>query len=358
MRVNFILPFVLVALEISVNTEAQESFPKHYICYHTHSEILIDGLANDSDWSKVEWTEYFQDIEGSNKPAPLFGTRAKLLWNEQYLYVYAELEEPDIWANITERDAVIFHDNDFEVFIDPDGDTHGYFEFEMNAMNTVWDLLLPKPYRDGGPAINDWNFSKLKSAVSIRGTLNKPTDRDKGWSVEIAFPLNDFMIYCATGMPKDGDTWRINFSRVNWKIKAEKGKYVKEKDPATGKPLPEFNWVWSPIGAIDMHRPEHWGFLQFSVKKAGEEKEPFKPDADESVKTELRKIYYAQKAYWNKNKRFAGNGEKLDIKPGTFQLNPQIQTTLSLFEATAYREDSPWLWHIDQSGRTWKSKRY
>lgn len=342
---------------MAVNIKAQESFPRHYICYHTHSDIVIDGLANDSNWNKTEWTDFFQDIEGNKKPAPHFATRAKLLWDEQYLYIYAEMEEPDVWANVTQRDAVIFHDNDFEVFIDPDGDTHGYFEFEMNALNTVWDLLLPKPYRDGGPAINDWNFSDLKSAVNIKGSINNPGDRDKGWSVEIALPLKDFMIYCATGMPKDGDTWRINFSRVEWKIKAENGKYVKEKDTSTGKPLPEYNWVWSPIGAIDMHRPEHWGFLRFTTTKAGEQKITYKPDPEEAVKTELRKIYYAQRAYWNKLKRFAENMDKLDLKVNELQFHPQIQITRSLFEATAYLDNSPWLWHIDQSGRTWKSKR-
>ena len=60
---------------------------------------------------------------------------------------------------MTERDSVIFRDNDFEVFIDPDGDTHAYYELEINALGTVWDLLLLKPYRDGGPAINGWDIA-------------------------------------------------------------------------------------------------------------------------------------------------------------------------------------------------------
>jgi hypothetical protein len=74
----------------------------------------------------------------------------KMVWDDEYLYVAAEMEEPDIWATLTERDSVIFHDNDFEVFIDPDGDTHAYYELEVNALATAWDLMLLKPYRDGG----------------------------------------------------------------------------------------------------------------------------------------------------------------------------------------------------------------
>ena len=26
----------------------------------------------------------------------------------------------------------------------------------------------------------------------------------------------------------------------------------------------EDNWVWSPQGRVDMHQPEHWGYLQFA----------------------------------------------------------------------------------------------
>ena len=111
-----------------------------------------------------------------------------MLWDDDYFYIGAEMEEPDVWATLTERDSVIFRDNDFEVFIDPDGDTHAYYELEVNALNTLWDLMLIKPYRDGGPAINGWDIAGLQSAVDVRGTLNRPGDTDEGWSVEIAMP--------------------------------------------------------------------------------------------------------------------------------------------------------------------------
>ena len=45
-----------------------------------------------------------------------------------------------------------------QVFIDPDGDNHNYYEFEMNALNTVWELVLRKPYKDGGPCLNPYNL--------------------------------------------------------------------------------------------------------------------------------------------------------------------------------------------------------
>jgi hypothetical protein len=57
------------------------------------------------------------------------------------------------------------------VFIDPDGDNHNYYEFEMNAYNTIWELTLVKPYKDGGPALSPTNLQKLASSVYIDGKV-------------------------------------------------------------------------------------------------------------------------------------------------------------------------------------------
>ena len=131
-----------------------------------------------------------------------------MLWDEDYLYFYAELEEPHVWAKLKERDTVIFYDNDFEIFIDPDGDTHSYYEYEVNAFNTVWDLMLTRPYRDQGQAIDNWNINGLKSAVHIEGTLNDPSDKDKYWAIEVAMPWTTLEEAAARGgHPQPGDTW-------------------------------------------------------------------------------------------------------------------------------------------------------
>ena len=157
------------------------------------------------------------------------------------------------------HDAVIYHDNDFEVFLDPSGRGHHYVELEVNPLNTTWDLLLTHPYRSGGTPISGWEFEGLRTAVSIDGTLNDSTDTDIGWNVEIAIPWTSLRDVAGVGCPpKDGDQWRINFSRVEWQHVVVDGAYRKVPD------TPEFNWVWTPQHAIDMHRPEWWGVLQFS----------------------------------------------------------------------------------------------
>jgi hypothetical protein len=109
-----------------------------YDCPRAAMPVQIDGRLDDPVWSRAPWTADFVDIEGDAKPTPRFRTRVKMLWDDQYYYVGAWMEEPHVWGKLTRHDSVIFHDNDFEVFIDPDGDTLEYYEFEINALNTGW----------------------------------------------------------------------------------------------------------------------------------------------------------------------------------------------------------------------------
>jgi hypothetical protein len=336
--------------------------PQKYICYKTNEIITIDGKLIESSWSKAEWTDDFVDIEGSSKPVPRYRTRAKMLWDDNYLYIAAEIDEPDIWTTLTQRDTVIFYDNDFEVFIDPDGDTHRYSEFEMNASNTVWDLLLIEPYRDTkGAAVNGWDIHGLKTAVSINGTLNKPGDKDKNWTVELAFPFKSLGEIAEINVPpEDGDQWRLNFSRVEWKTEVIDGKYKKLIDPSTGKSLPEDNWVWSPQGIVNMHYPEMWGYIQFSTNEVGIKDASFIEKNQEAAKWYLRQIYYKERNYFAEYGKFTADLKKLDIDKANvkdYKSMPAIEFTSNLFEASLQSKDEREKVHIRNDGLTWITKK-
>lgn len=236
--------------------------PRRYICRRAGSPIVIDGRLDEPVWATAPWTDRFVDIEGDVKPWPRPATRAKLLWDDQYLYVGAELEEPHVWATLDQRDDIVFHNNDFEIFIDPDGKRREYYEIEINALNTIFDLFLVRTYRDGGPALHGWDCKGLQSAVFVDGTLNDPSDTDHGWSVELALPWKSLAEAARCPCPPhEGDTWRINFSRVEWPTRIVAGRYEKVPDQR------EDNWVWSPQGVIDMHRPERWGYVEFTARR-------------------------------------------------------------------------------------------
>ncbi len=281
--------------------------PAGYVSVFSPAPVQIDGKLDDPAWARAPWTAEFQDIEGAAKPKPRFRTRAKMCWDETYLYIAAEMEEPHVWGTLTQHDAVIFHDPDFEVFIDPDGDRHHYYEFEMNALNTGWDLILPKAYIDGGPAKNEWEIPGLKTAVHVQGTLNDASDRDQGWTLEIALPWKVLAEHSRqSAPPQEGDVWRINFSRVEWQIDASTGKY--KKVPGTK----EDNWVWSPQGIIDMHRPENWAQVRFT--RAATPPAEFKARRDATA-DQLLAVYYAQKDYFKQHQRWADTLDKLSGRP-------------------------------------------
>lgn len=230
-----------------------------YGCVRTAQRLTIDGDLTKKAWAAAPWTDLFVDIEGPLQPQPTHATRAKLLWDAERLYIAAELVEPHLWATLTERDSVIFHDNDFEVFLNPSCDGLHYYEVEVNALNTVWDLVLPKPYRLGGSADSKWNIAGLETAVKLDGTLNDPSDTDRGWTVELAIPFAALNAHTESpAAPAAGDRWLLNFSRVQWDLLVEDGAYVKERG------RPEHNWVWSPQGVVDMHLPLRWGWLEFA----------------------------------------------------------------------------------------------
>jgi hypothetical protein len=335
--------------------------PFEYVCRRTAGPIKVDGRLDEASWVNADWTEVFGDIEGPSRPEPRFRTRAQMLWDDAFLYIGAYLEEPHLWATLTERDSIIFQDNDFEVFIDPDGDTHAYYELEMNALNTVWDLLLVKPYRDGGPAVHAWDIQGLRTGVHLMGTLNDPGDRDKAWTVEIALPF-DVLKECVPGKPErpePGEQWRVNFSRVEYGLDIVNGRYVKKKDAASGQPLPEDNWTWTPQGVINIHYPEMWGFVQFSSKTPGRGRERFGRRPEEKLKWALRRIYYAERRLFADRSAFAADLAALGLdKENALRIKgwsypPAIFATPGLFEAV-YRAKSGESWHVRQDGLVWK----
>jgi hypothetical protein len=331
--------------------------PRSYRCVYTAAAPIIDGFLDEHEWSIAPWSEPFLDIQGDRLPAPRWSTKVKMLWDKDQLYIAAEIQDPHVWARLTQRDTVIFYDNDFEVFLDPDGDTHQYYEFEMNARNTCWDLLLIKPYRDGGPAVNGWDIQGLKTAVAVQGTLNQPADIDKGWTAELAIPWAA-MRECSQSAcpPNPGDQWRINFSRVEWKSEIKEGRYVKMIDPATGKPFPEENWVWSPQGLINMHYPEMWGYVNFSPEGADPNERVVQPP-DEKIKWLLRQIYYRERNYHADHARYSVDWGDLKLAkteyPG-YRWPPLIICTPSVFEARLIPEQGAETWCIRQDGLIWK----
>lgn len=331
--------------------------PPTYICYKAPSPIRVDGVLAPEEWEAIPWTGDFVDIEGDKQPKPTWQTRVKMTYDEQGMYFAAHMEEPHVWGTLTAHDAVIFQDNDFEIFLDPTGDTHNYMEYEVNALGTTWDLFLSRPYRDNPVVLNQFEFSGMQSAVHVEGTLNDPSDTDKGWSVEVFIPWASMLIERGKTMPAAGDQLRVNFSRVEWASEVKEGKYAKVPLPGEDK-IRENNWVWAPTGEINIHKPEYWGYVQISSKVAGTGEDTFIEHPEEEVKWILRKLYYRQNAYAAKYHRYASSLDQLSpraVCPEEIVKRLKLETTATAYEISLAMEDGT-IWHIRQDGLVWSGK--
>lgn len=350
MRTNYRIPVPAVGFQ-----------PPVYVCRYNDKPFTLDGNLDKDFWRDIPFTEDFADIEGDIRPVPRFRTRAKLAWDRENLYIGALLEGDEIWATLTEHDCVIFHDNDFEIFIDPDSDTQAYYEYEMNALNTTWDLLLTKAYRDGGKPVNGYEFHGMRSAVRIDGELNRPGAGNRAWSVEVVMPFAALQECAARNRPPAaGEYYRMNFSRVQWKVDVAEGAFRKRLSEETGKPLPEDNWVWAPTGIINIHYPELWAFVFFA--EGEEEARECRIPEDEYRKWELRKLYYAQQACLDENGCYTDRLRVLQellerISPceanGTLRDLPyRVSVTPHFFEITCPAADGKGVLAIFADGRT------
>ena len=254
--------FLIVILLFSAMQINAQPEPYRYKCKKIDSSTdLENNFIKKSVWEKTDPISDFVDL-ATGEAAPLL-TRAKMLRSDSCLYILVEMETEHLWATLTENETRVYLDNAVELFFDPDGDGLNYVEFQINALSTTWDILMPKPYRNGGDAVSCYDMRGVQKKIELDGTLNDPSDKDKGWNVALVIPFENFRGLCSgSPYPKAGHEWRINIARVNWNLLIKNGKYKKVPNPKTEKEKRSF-WVWRPHGEINMHMPEMFGTVVF-----------------------------------------------------------------------------------------------
>jgi hypothetical protein len=259
-----------------------------YLAKKIGHDFLVDGSVTKVIWAQANWSRPFVDMATGEKAE--FSTQSAIVWSDSHLYIAFKAEEPDLQADLTVRDSLIFLENDLELFIDG---RDAYYELEVNARNTIYevffiwrdaftkggrfpsdifDISQPDVYTFGGdydrtgasfwvgthPRGTRWAFKNydlpgLKTAVSLQGTLNDPSDIDEGWSLEIAIPWES-LIYLADGRslpPANGDIWKFFLGRFQKKMVDGR-----EVSPHPASAL-------RPHGVYDTHLPEEWSEITF-----------------------------------------------------------------------------------------------
>jgi hypothetical protein len=256
-----------------------------YSAYHVREAIRVDGKLDEAAWQRAPRSPRFVDILTGERTT--HDTRATVLWDDDNLYVAYRVEEPRVHAKYTNHNDPIYYDNDVELFI---AGRDAYYEFEINAFNTCYEVFFIwndayekgdfaaspefsrsklKPFngvgfknhpRGGRLGQFEWTFPKKQTAVAIDGTVNNDQDRDRGWTVELAFPWKGLAwLAKADGRllpPAEGDVWRMDFSRFNT---------YKEATPARDSG----GWVWTRHGVWDSHIPECFAYIGFTTNDVG-----------------------------------------------------------------------------------------
>jgi hypothetical protein len=232
-----------------------------------NDKITIDGKADEAAWKGAAVLGPFVDqgTGAANASFPVNG-KVRLLWDDQNLYIFGELTEKDVTGGFDDKTKKVPAKDDktdsvwttggqpklwtkdaLEVMIDPgpSGDNKNYFELQFNPQNKVFhsqfdDFRNPSTEPNGPFGHEDWD-PKLKSAVQVHGTLDKPGDEDQGWDVEIAIPWTAFAKNSAKAPPAAGDEWRMNF-------------YAMHQNNAVG---------WSATLGQGFHRAARFGHVHF-----------------------------------------------------------------------------------------------
>lgn len=164
----------------------------------------IDGDL--SEWDDAARTEVFVGtMDGSHLS---LAPSARLMWDDDALYVAMELDDPLLRAPGQAQDDHLWEHDCVELMIDPDGDERRYLELQVSPRNVVFDTWFDT-YRAPQPFGHVAWSSGLRSAVHARGTIDDD-EADEGYSVEIAIPWSAFVAAGRQAVPpSEGETFRL-----------------------------------------------------------------------------------------------------------------------------------------------------
>ncbi len=251
----FLIPLVLVVIskkETSVNAQPNETrqaelpAPPAYTCQKAPHPIQITGKMDDPAWQTAKPLRLTDAVTGETGR---FRTEVRVLYDDKFLYVGFSCEDDYVWGTVTERNGPIWDEECVEVFINPTGARHQYYEINLSPKNVIFDACVLNnrtAQRDTAlfTPLTDFNLKEMKTAAHVDGQLDQPGGA-KGWTAEYAIPFTE--LYGAPNQPpKPGDEWRINFYRIDSPEKGQRDHYA-----------------WSPTGRVAFHLPWRFGVLRF-----------------------------------------------------------------------------------------------
>ena len=213
-----------------------------YEIYRAPAPVNIDAKLDETGWRQAATAGNFHFNwwkEGAKEP-----TEAKLLWDDENLYVGYYCHDKNISGEVTARHGPVSRDDCVEVFISPNtAKPRNYYGFEINVLGTMLNFLRADWYN--GPF--NWEPEGVRYRTSFHGLpVKHESPGDDHWILELAIPFKNFETDAPHTPPRDGDTWRLNLNRAGGKTNAQYS-------------------TWSPVSTEkpNFHVPEAFGTVRF-----------------------------------------------------------------------------------------------
>jgi hypothetical protein len=213
-----------------------------YDVQRTSGPIVIDARLDEPSWRRAPTVGafHFNWYTAGEREA----TEARLLWDDENLYVSWYCHDQHISASVTERHGPVSNDDCAEIFLSPNpAKVRNYYTFEINAIGT----MLNRCRTDWWTGPPTWDPEGVRYRTTFHGAAPKrEAPDDDHWIVELAIPFRNFARDAAHLPPRPGDTWRLNLYR-------------------TGGVTNRQSSSWSPIapGSRTFHMPESFGTVRF-----------------------------------------------------------------------------------------------
>lgn len=216
------------------------------VCRWASSAPKIDGKLDDPVWESAavidRFPAFWRHVDNGA------GTRARLLWDRDALYISATMTDNELRSFGVKRNDTLWEGDVFELFFKPSAQRPEYYEFQVNPKSVVLDLPFPQR---GAP------FAKIAAlpplgftAVAVAdGTVDQPGDRDRGWTVEGRIRWTAFTP--SGGRPEPGAKWLFALCRYDY-------------GPVGTQPALMSS---APLRRPSFHRYEDYGLLRFEGPK-------------------------------------------------------------------------------------------
>jgi len=167
--------------------------------------VQIDGKLADPAWAAAQWCTNFtsgsrgQDNRGAPRPVAV-QTRFKVVYDDAYLYVGAECDEPQtetIRAASVSHDGTVWSDDCVEIFFDPAGEGRYYHHFLVNTKGVWYDDYSA----DYGLVHGKLWHCAIETAAVVDAEAGK-------WSVEVRIPFGGLILH-----EDVGPDWLWNVAR-------------------------------------------------------------------------------------------------------------------------------------------------